>query len=130
MDYKGAECLYVSLEEEYSSLLRSQFVREPYLAHFICSNISSNYYAWIDIRAENKYGSDIYTIELPPLSNSAKRKLSNRIIPQKATENITSIKVYNSNGFYLKETISMSSGIYILNFYNGDTLVKSSKLLK
>ena len=24
----------------------------------------------------------------------------------------------------------MSSGIYILNFYNGDTLVKSSKLLK
>lgn len=78
----------------------------------------------------------IYTIELPPLSNSAKRKLSNRIIPQKATENITSIKVYNSNGFYLKtikdikETISMSSGIYILNFYNGDTLVKSSKLLK
>lgn len=136
VDYKGAECLYVSLEEEYSSLLRSQFVREPYLAHFICSNISSNYYAWIDIRAENKYGSDIYTIELPPLSNSAKRKLSNRIIPQKATENITSIKVYNSNGFYLKtikdikETISMSSGIYILNFYNGDTLVKSSKLLK
>ncbi|WP_373272923.1 hypothetical protein [Prevotella histicola] len=30
----------------------------------------------------------------------------------------------------IKETISMSSGIYILNFYNGNTLVKSSKLLK
>ena len=136
MDYKGAECLYVSLEEEYSSLSRSQFVREPYLAHFTCSNISPNYYTWIDVTVENEYGSDTYTIELPPLSNLAKKKLSRRAIPQKVTENITSIRVYNSNGFYLntikelEETINMSSGMYILNFYNGNTLVKSAKLLK
>ena len=136
VDYKGAECLYVSLEEEYSSLSRSQFVREPYLAHFTCSNISPNYYTWIDVTVENEYGSDTYTIELPPLSNLAKKKLSRRAIPQKVTENITSIRVYNSNGFYLntikelEETINMSSGMYILNFYNGNTLVKSAKLLK
>ena len=46
------------------------------------------------------------------------------------------IKVYNAGGLYLKtvkslgETINMPSGIYILNFYNDNKLVKSSKLLK
>ena len=51
-------------------------------------------------------------------------------------QRVTSIRVYNSNGFYLntikelEETINMSSGMYILNFYNGNTLVKSAKLLK
>lgn len=136
VDYKGAEYLYVSLEEEYSSLSRSQFVREPYLAHFTCRNISPNYYSWIDVTVENEYGSDMYTIELPPLSNLSKKKLHRRAVLQKVTENITSIRVYDSNGFYLntikelEETIKMSPGMYILKFYNGNTLVKSSKLLK
>ena len=76
VDYQGAGGLYVSLEEEYSSLLRSQFVREPYLAHFSFDNISSHYYAWIDIKAENEYGSDTYTIELPPI-DSTETKLIN-----------------------------------------------------
>ncbi len=44
-DYKGADYLYVTLEEEYGSTLRSQFVREPYLAHFTCKDITSPYYA-------------------------------------------------------------------------------------
>lgn len=131
VDYKGAESLYVSLEEEHSSLLRNQFVREPYLAHFSFNNISSNYYAWLDIKAENEYGSDTYTVELPPI-DSTKTKL---VIPERK-ENFTFIKVYNTGGLYLKtlkgleETIYMPSGIYILNFYIGDKLMKSSKLLK
>lgn len=136
VDYKGAEYLYVSLEEEYSSLSRNQFVREPYLAHFTCRNISPYYYSWIDVTVENEYGSDMYTIELPPLSNLSKKKLHRRAVLQKVTEYITSIRVYDSNGFYLntikelEETIKMSPGMYILKFFNGNTLVKSSKLLK
>ena len=131
VDYQGAGGLYVSLEEEYSSLLRSQFVREPYLAHFSFDNISSHYYAWIDIKAENEYGSDTYTIELPPIDST-----ETKLINPEIKENITSIKVYNTGGLYLKtiqglgETINMPSGVYILNFYNCDKLVKSSKLFK
>lgn len=136
VDYKGADYLYVSLEEEYSSLLRSQFVREPYYAHFSCKNISSNYYAWIDITVENQYGSDLYTIELPPFQNNTKRKLYNKIDINKAVDGFSSIKVYDIHGLYIKtvknlgETVGLPSGKYILNYYTGETLIKTSKLLK
>lgn len=136
VDYKGAESLYVSLEEEYSSLLRTQFVREPFFAHFSCNNISPNYYAWIDIKAENEYGYDTYTVELSPVSQSINTIMGNMTSIIKTKASFDYIKVYNAGGLYLKtvkslgETINMPSGIYILNFYNDNKLVKSSKLLK
>lgn len=68
--YKGADYLYVTLEEEYGSTLRSLFVREPGQAHFVYGNITSSYYAWIVIKAENQYGSDVYTVELPPCGDA------------------------------------------------------------
>ncbi len=33
--------------------------------------ITAPYYAWIHISAENKYGKDVYTLELPPYGNVA-----------------------------------------------------------
>lgn len=48
----------------------------------------------------------------------------------------SSIKVYDIHGLYIKtvknlgETVGLPSGKYILNYYTGETLIKTSKLLK
>lgn len=137
VDYKGSDYLYVELEEEYGSSLRSLFVREPYLAHFVCSNITSPYYAWIDIKVENQYGSEVYTIELPPYCN--RRDLRNPVpckIRPLTDNDFSEIKVYNQSGYYVKtikedyEIGTLQSGIYLLEYFQGSSKVKTSKLLK
>lgn len=40
------------------------------LAHVYIPSITSFNHAWIDIEAENKYGKDIYTVELPPFEGN------------------------------------------------------------
>ncbi len=64
--YRGAETIKVSVEEEYSSILKSTYVREPFIASGVADHITSPYYAWIDFTAENSYGKSVYTIELEP----------------------------------------------------------------
>lgn len=135
VDYKGSDYLYVTLEEEYGSSLRSQFVREPYLAHFVCSNINSPYYAWIDIKVENTYGSDIYTIELPPDYYMRSPLIPNNI-QSSSNSDFTEIKVYNSGGCYIKtikrdsELKNFPPGLYVLKYYKEKSMVKTSKFLK
>lgn len=137
VDYKGSDYLYVTLEEEYGSSLRSQFVREPYLAHFVCSDITSPYYAWIDIKVENQYGSEVYTIELPPYYHMGIRP--NSVTNKKHSlsgNDFTGIRVYNSSGYYVKtikedtEMDELPSGMYILEYFQGSSKVKTSKLLR
>lgn len=64
--YRGADKVKVSVEEEYSSKLKSCYIREPYIAAGVADHITAPYYAWIDFTAENKYGKSVYTIELEP----------------------------------------------------------------
>ena len=64
--YRGAERIKVSVEEEYSAKIFSQYIYEPYIAYGVADHITSPYYAWIDFVAENKYGKATYTIELEP----------------------------------------------------------------
>jgi hypothetical protein len=130
VDYRGAEYLYVTIEEEYGSTLRSQFIREPYLAHFVCKNITSPYYAWVDIVAENSYGNETHTIELAPVSKTAGiHRLS-------SVEDYSAIKVFDISGKYvksfqsIKDIASISSGIYVLQFLKGDKVIRTSKIIK
>ncbi len=138
VDYKGADYLYVTLEEEYGSTLRSQFVREPYLAHFVCSDIASPYYAWIDITVENQYGRDVYTIELPPFNNQENQSHNASDSINNAFEDnvFSEIRIYNKNGNYLKtisnlsEIQSLPPGMYVLEYYKENEIVKITKLIK
>lgn len=136
VDYKGADFLFVTLEEEYGSTLRSQYVREPYLAHFSCKDITSPYYAWIDITVENKYGKDTYTIELPPYNNNCINRTKKDITRESQIENISTINVLDANGNYLKslhsfsETQLLKSGIYIIEYVRNNKIVATAKLIK
>jgi len=68
--YRGADKIKVSVEEEYSSKLKTCYIREPYIAYGVADHITAPYYAWIDFTAENKYGKSIYSIEIEPHGSS------------------------------------------------------------
>ena len=64
----GADKIKVSVEEEYSSKLKSSYLyaTEAGIVSGCADYITSMYCAWIDFIAENEYGKTTYTIELLP----------------------------------------------------------------
>lgn len=64
--YRGADKIKVDVEEEYSSIIKSCYIQEPYIAEGVADHITAPYYAWIDFSAENQYGKSTFTIELQP----------------------------------------------------------------
>lgn len=135
VDYRGCDYLYVTVEEEYGTTLRSQYVKEPYLAHFICDHITSPYYAWIDIVAENKYGKDTYTIEMPPMDETVRRNSTAGVERTGESRQYTSILVYDMGGKLVTSLENLSdanhllSGMYILKFLQNNEIVKTVKLM-
>ncbi len=136
VEYYGCDQITVYEEEEYSTKLKTIYVKEPFLAHVEVNYISSNFYAWIDIIAENKYGSDMYTIELPPY-NASSSMMSDRSAISQITENdYTHILVYNLNGTKIlkvnnkSDLSSLQSGIYILKIFNEEECIKNIKYFK
>ena len=64
--YLGTDRIKISVEEEYSSMVVSKYINEPFIASGVAEQITAPFYAWIDFTAENKYGKYVYTIELLP----------------------------------------------------------------
>lgn len=139
VEYVGCNQLLVQLEEEYSSILESQIVNEPFLAHINVETINGSYYAWLDITAQNKYGKDVYTIELPPYPDDSNHLVSNRVrktVISGVTVDTERIEVFNLIGNKivnlsdLSEIEKLPCGIYILNKYHSGILVNQSKYIK
>lgn len=91
----------------------------------------------IDIKAENIYGSAVFTIELPPYNDFENHQYSVlNNLHSLTKEDFTEIRVYNSMGYYVKtitkysETKALQSGMYILEYFNGRSKIKTSKLLR
>ena len=134
VEYSGAEMLYVCTEEEYNPEVRRRFVYEPFMAHVFIPNIISFNYAWIDIEAENKYGKELYTIELPPFVDYARTRTS---LNQPEIQNkYAYIEVYDDHGRYIRNILQLNElrmqerGLYILKFYTEKGCVKTTKYLK
>lgn len=135
IEYMGTDLLSVSIEEEDNSKIRTQYIYEPYLAHIDIPSITAFKYAWIDIKLENKYGEEIYTIELPPFKDNA-----NAITPigqgNQEHNNPTDIEVWTQNGnkillaHDLNELHDLRKGLYILRYYKDGTYIKTTKYLK
>lgn len=137
VEHYGSEKLTISIEEDYSSELRTSYVYEPFLAHIVSHAISSNYYAWIDIKASNKYGDDMYTIELEPYSGSSLRTYSKcSSIGSLYNNSDTSITVFDTMGRMLSannkisDLQSLPQGIYMLKIFCDDKCTKTVKYYK
>lgn len=137
VEYTGSETLKFVVEEEDSPLLLYNYIDEPFLAHGVAKGIASDYYAWIDITASNKYGSDTYTIELEPyISENYSYRTTSNDNPSLSIENYDTILVYNCNGIPIREIQDYSelddlpSGMYICNYIKSNKCINRTKYIK
>lgn len=123
VNYTGADYLYLEVEEEYDSVLRSDRIDEPYLAHIKTGNISTLYYSWVTIEVSNQYGSTYQTLEFEPdlgtyrLINQEKEVAN---ISATIENNILKTQIYNLNGVMIFNGLpsdfnkhNLSSGLYL-----------------
>lgn len=133
VEYRGTPELSLSIEEDFNYNARKDVVKEPFIAHIISTEISSFYDAWIDITAKNKYGSDVYTLELSPIRAKAeKSNLCNSSLEVKEFDRIIVSDLWGNKVIETTcENLSaIPNGIYILSYYIGDTCVKRTKQIK
>ena len=137
VEYVGSDHLFIQVEEEYGVGMESQFVYEPFFAHVVSKYITAPFYNWVDIKAENEYGEDIYTIELPPYAGNGMSFIANGKSERKSGKTGYSyIEVFNEHGNNmghirnLEDLHSYGKGLYILKFYVNNVCVKTTKYLK
>lgn len=134
VEYVGSDHLFIQIEEEYAGGMESQFVYEPFFAHVVSKYITAPFYNWVDITVENAYGKDIYTIELPPYTESNTKALP--LNKPEVKSQYTYIEVFDEQGRKitrienLNELRMQKQGLYILKFYKDTTCVKTTKYLK
>lgn len=137
--YRGKDYIRVGVIEEYSSILKMETIKEPYVAHVHRSSINIDDYAWVVLRVENQYGRDEVVITLENLinsSNAGNNLTGNSQIPHEFT-NASFIKVYTKDGRYIMQTVGtddlykLDKDIYILQFYDNDGVCfKATKYMK
>lgn len=137
--YYGAPYVRVSAEEEYSSILKTIELREPYEATGTITHISSRYRVWIDFAAQNKYGETVKTIKLKPggvIDDSPDDSGVDEILSNQKGDNgvYDKIEVYCVNGIRMMECASMDEledlkGLYIVRCYREGKLLKTIKFM-
>ena len=128
VEYVGSDELFISVEEEYGSGMASQIIKEPFYAHVKSENITAPYYAWIHISAENKYGKDVYTLELPPYGNVA--GINNLQLDDRhfIVRDLYGNRKLSTNSFSSLQ--SLPAGVYLVEVYSGKTRIKTIKYYK
>lgn len=137
--YRGKDYLSVGVREEYSSILKMETIKEPYVAHVHRSSINIDDYAWVVIRVENQYGKDEVIITLENLINSSKvdhKLIGSTHIPREFT-NASYVKVFTKEGKYIMQTNriedldKLDNNIYVLQFCDTyGACIKTTKYLK
>ena len=128
VEYVGSDELFVSVEEEYGGAMSSQIIKEPFYAHVKSEYITAPYYAWIDILAENKYGKDVYTLELPPYGNVA--GINNLQLDDRhfIVRDLYGNRKLSTNSFSSLQ--SLPAGVYLVEVYSGKTRIKTIKFYR
>ncbi|MDE6346054.1 MAG: hypothetical protein K2L55_05235 [Muribaculaceae bacterium] len=138
--YSGADYIYVNVEEEYDSTLRSYRIDEPFIAHAKTGNISTLYYSWITIEIINQYGSSYKTLEFEPNYNLIRENKITAGLPEIQTTSIPikKVQIFNVNGIMVFEGNPneysenyFSKGIYLKKEIreNGDSTISKFILL-
>lgn len=130
--YSGSDELLVGVEEEYGSAIATQIIKEPFYAHVKSANLTAPYYAWIDICAENKYGKDIYTLELPPFVDM-QNKLCEKSNQQLAINKFVVKDLFGNTKFLTNscdDLRKLPMGIYFVEAYSKGIKIKTIKYYK
>lgn len=132
--YYGATSIRSSIEEEYSSVLKTKYYYDYPVAVGVAENILSPYRAWIDFEAGNQYGKDVYTVELGPGGEIIDQSAIDIPVADEAT--VTRISVYDMSGRMHGEVENVGQlrglglrGLFILRLFSGDNAVGVSKVV-
>lgn len=134
--YRGAPYLKVSVEEEWSSKLKTTYFYEPFICSGVAKYITAPYYAWLHFIAKNKYGESIHTVKFKPYGviDDGSVQTSIDTISASRANLYDCIMVYNINGTKVKDCLSMEEleslkGLYVIRCYSQGNLIKTIKYL-
>ena len=134
VDYEGADYIQVGVEQEFSYDYSTFCVFEPKTAHVTVKDIQKREKAWIDISAENEFGSTKMTIELPPYGNSESNGIEEVEVGK--DESVAKIAVYSVNGTFIanihdiSELSNLNRKIVILKYMDAENKVIKTKTIK
>lgn len=134
VDYEGADYIQVGVEQEFSYDYSTFCVFEPKIAHVTVKDIQKRGKAWIDISAENEFGSTKMTIELPPYGNSESDGIED--VEVRKDESVARIAVYSVNGTFIanihdiSELSNLNRKIVILKYMNAENKVIKTNTIK
>lgn len=133
INYTGADNVFVEIEEEFDSTLRSYRIDEPFIAHAKTGKISTLYYSWVTVEVSNQYGSAYETWEFEPDYNLNKQMAELDNISDKVMI-INNIQIFNLNGTIIFDGSPnnfsedrLSQGVYLKKEIYDNGTVKTSK---
>ena len=130
--FSDATSVTIGVEQEYSSWYDIIHVNEPSPAHVNLKCLSRGNMVWVDIIAENEYGKDTLTIELPVMTEDNANGLTTI---DKSPAKIDYIDIYSLDGRFMKriknlsELSSYHACTLLLQYYNNkNQLIRSKKI--
>ena len=130
--YSGATSITVGVEEEYNPYYKTYVINEVSPAHVNLKYLNRGRLTWVDIIAENEYGKDTLTIELPAMTEGIVDGLTSI---DKSPAKTDHIDIYSLDGRFMKriKSISELSSFHactlLLRYYNKEKqLIRSKKI--
>lgn len=137
--YRGADRMYVELEEEFNTSVRTSVYEEPFYAHIKTGTMNSLYYSWVTLIARNKYGEVYKTFEYEPKYNRMTEVADHSGIEciEGDEHTDTQVRVYSVQGNLVWEGLDsefgkqdLPSGLYIKKAFDRKKGISVKKIIK
>ena len=131
--HQGADYLYYELEQEFSSNLWTEFIREPYIANIHFSEIYMRGIAWLDIKLVNNYGSVKETIEIPRQDDTTNLPTISDVNSKKP--DVKCYQAFDLQGQSILQTkeyseiTSLPHGVYIVKTIRVNGQIETQKII-
>ena len=130
--YTGATSITIGVEEEYNPYYKTYVINEASPAHVNLKYLNRGRLTWVDIIAENEYGKDTLTIELPVMTDGNVDGLTSI---DKSPAKTDHIDIYSLDGRFMKriknlsELSSYHTCTLLLQYYNNkNQLIRAKKI--
>lgn len=136
VEFYGTKELQIKMRESGRPILKSQFVSGPGKVDVETKNITKFYKAWLEMSANNKYGTSEYVVELPPFEEDDVTGIADIIRDTPDAGTIDRMEIYDMSGVRVATfhdsagLASLGNGIYIIRIYDIDGNVKQYKYIR
>lgn len=135
--YLGADVVKYEVEQDMAiSYIDRYSVEESFIAHCKVPHLMADFTTWVDISVKNAYGSDKYTIELPPFGQQFDNQSPAGVENLVKSDANSVFEVYSVSGVRLGCFDNtdcfdeLPAGIYLIKHYDNSGLAKTIKYVK